>query len=412
MTLETYKAGGDILDESVLIADELLSIQEEVNAAAAARQGELLRTVRDDLGYSEADPVSTEELVDVRITSKNAVVTPGAVATVVPLSRKSAHTTITARQEIDDILTRRDDRLMVIAGPCSIHDPESALEYAAWLKDMKDQYAGELTIVMRAYMEKPRTELGWKGFVYDPFLDGTNQLNVGLVGARLVMARITDLGVPIATERLNASTPQYLDGLVAYDAIGARTTTDQKAREYASGTSSPVGFKNTPEGSVLAAAEAVAAANAPHDFLGLDKNGVAMQVSTTGNALAHIILRGDTHGPNYSPEHIAATVALLEKKRLLSAIVVDASHGNSGKVHLKQLEVVRSVASQVALGQRALNGVMIESHLLAGRQPHDINNRRPLEYGRSITDACVDLDDTAEMFDILAASVQDRRQVA
>jgi 3-deoxy-7-phosphoheptulonate synthase len=275
---------------------------------------------------------------------------------------------------------------------------------------MRDRHGDDLEIVMRTYTEKPRTEVDWKGFAYDPYLDGSNNISVGLIATRMIMGRITAMGVPVAAEPLNALTPQYVDGLVTYNGVGARNVTDQTARERVSGFSAVVGFKNSPEGSIEAAIQAVVAARAPHDFLGVDRHGMTAQLSTTGNETAHVILRGDKHGPNYSAAHIADTTAKLRTRGLPAVIVVDASHGNSQKNHLRQLDVVHDLAGQITAGERAIRGVMLESNLVAGRQDLDQQHPDALEYGKSVTDACVDLDMTAAMLDELAAAARARRR--
>jgi 3-deoxy-7-phosphoheptulonate synthase len=250
----------------------------------------------------------------------------------------------------------------------------------------------------------------WKGFAYDPHLDGSNRISVGLIATRILMSRITATGVPVAAEPLNALTPQYVDGLVTYNGVGARNVTDQTARERVSGFSSVIGFKNSPEGSIDAAVQAVIAARAPHEFLGVDRHGMTAQLSTTGNETAHVILRGDRHGPNYSAAHIADTKARLQQRGLPAVVVVDASHGNSQKNHLRQVEVVHDLAGQIAGGEQAIRGVMLESNLVAGRQDLDQEHPDALEYGKSITDACVDPEMTAAMLDELAAAARHRRK--
>ena len=255
-----------------------------------------------------------------------------------------------------DIVGGADGRLAVIAGPCSIHDPAATLEYAAFLRAMRERHGDDLEIVMRTYTEKPRTEVDWKGFAYDPYLDGSNNISVGLIATRMIMGRITAMGVPVAAEPLNALTPQYVDGLVTYNGVGARNVTDQTARERVSGFSAVVGFKNSPEGSIEAAIQAVIAARAPHEFLGVDRHGMTAQLSTTGNETGHVILRGDRHGPNYSAAHIADTKAKLGKRGLPAVVVVDASHGNSQKNHLRQVDVVHDLAGQIAAGRRRSAG--------------------------------------------------------
>ncbi len=400
-----------ILDEATRIADELLAVQTRVNALVDAELTDLLPDVQERLGAGQAAPADLAGLVNARITGLSVVVTPGAVASVVPLSTESATTTRSGRRDMTAIVEGADDRVAVIAGPCSIHDPAAALEYAGFLARMRARHGDDLEILMRTYTEKPRTEVDWKGFAYDPFLDGSSRISVGLVATRMLMCRITALGVPVAAEPLNALTPQYVDGLVTYNGVGARNVTDQTARERVSGFSAVVGFKNSPEGSIDAAVQAVVAARAPHEFLGVDHHGMSAQLSTTGNDTAHVILRGDASGPNYSAAHIAQTTAKLAARGLPEVIVVDASHGNSQKDHRRQIHVVRDLAGQIASGERAIRGVMVESNLVAGRQ--DLDRRHPdrLEYGTSVTDACVDLDTTEVMLAELAAAVRARRAV-
>jgi 3-deoxy-7-phosphoheptulonate synthase len=410
VTAQHEDASADgMLHRARRIADELLHIQRGVNEQIDATQSRLLPEVRQQLGYGAPEPVDLSGLTNTRIVGLDVVVTPEAVATVLPLTAASAATTRAGRRAVTDIVSRADGRLAVIAGPCSIHDPAATLEYADFLRAMRERHAGDLEIVMRAYTEKPRTEVDWKGFAYDPYLDGSNNISVGLVATRMLMGQITAMGVPVAAEPLNALTPQYVDGLVTYNGVGARNVTDQTARERVSGFSAVVGFKNSPEGSIDAAVQAVVAARAPHEFLGVDRHGMTAQLSTTGNETAHVILRGDKDGPNYSAAHIADTTAKLVARGLPAAIVVDASHGNSQKNHLRQLDVVHDLAGQLAAGEQAIRGVMLESNLVAGRQ--DLDQQRPgaLEYGKSVTDACVDLDMTVAMLDELADAVRERR---
>jgi 3-deoxy-7-phosphoheptulonate synthase len=397
-----------LLDRAQRIADHLLDVQRRVNDQIDATQSRLLPEVRQQLGEPAPEPVDLSGLTNTRIVGLDVVVTPEAVATVLPLSASSAATTRAGRRAVTDIVTGVDGRLAVIAGPCSIHDPAGTLEYAGFLRTMRERHGADLEIVMRTYTEKPRTEVDWKGFAYDPYLDGSNNISVGLIATRMIMGRITALGVPVAAEPLNALTPQYVDGLVTYNGVGARNVTDQTARERVSGFSAVVGFKNSPEGSIQAAVQAVVAARAPHEFLGVDRHGMTAQLSTTGNETAHVILRGDKHGPNYSAAHIADTTAKLTERGLPAVIVVDASHGNSQKNHLRQLDVVHDLAGQIAAGEQAIRGVMLESNLVAGRQDLDQQHPDALEYGKSVTDACVDLDMTAAMLDELAAAVRAR----
>jgi 3-deoxy-7-phosphoheptulonate synthase len=398
-----------ILDVSARIAEHLLDLQGRVNRQIDAMQAELLPHVRQRLGISDPAPVDLSGLGNTRIAGLSIVVTPEAVATLLPLSAASADTTRTGRRAMTGIVEGTDARLAVIAGPCSIHDPAATLEYAEFVGHMRARHADDLEIVMRTYTEKPRTEVDWKGFAYDPYLDGSNRISVGLIATRMLMCRITELGVPVAAEPLNALTPQYVDGLVTYNGVGARNVTDQTARERVSGFSAVIGFKNSPEGSIEAAIQAVVAARAGHEFLGIDRHGMTAQLSTTGNETGHVILRGDKHGPNYSAGHITDTRAKLRARGLPEVVVVDASHGNSQKNHLRQIDVVHDLAGQIAGGETAIRGVMLESNLRAGRQALDQSNPGGLEYGQSITDACVDLDTTAAMLDELAAAARARR---
>jgi 3-deoxy-7-phosphoheptulonate synthase len=398
-----------LLDDAARVADELLAVQTRVNGQIDAALAELLPDVQRRLGIEPPPDVDLTDLVNARITGLSVVVTPAAVATVVPLSAASAATTRMARRAVTHIVTGADDRLAVIAGPCSIHDPVAAVEYAGFIARMRERHGGDLEILMRTYTEKPRTEVDWKGFAYDPFLDGSSRISVGLVATRMLMARITALGVPVAAEPLNALTPQYVNGLVTYNGVGARNVTDQTARERVSGFSSVVGFKNSPEGSIDAAISAVISARAPHEFLGVDQHGVSAQLSTTGNDTGHVILRGDKDGPNYSAAHIAETKRKLAGRGLPEVVVVDASHGNSQKDHRRQADVVGDLAGQVAGGERAIRGVMVESNLVAGRQDLDRRDPAALEYGKSVTDACVDLATTEVLLAELAEAARARR---
>jgi 3-deoxy-7-phosphoheptulonate synthase len=398
-----------VLDEATRIADALLEVQTRVNGRIDAALAELLPEVQHRWGVDPAGDVDLADLVNARITGLSVVVTPAAVAAVVPISTVSAATTRAARRAMTEIIAGADDRLAVIAGPCSIHDPAAALEYAGFIARMRERHGADLEILMRTYTEKPRTEVDWKGFAYDPFLDGSSRISVGLVATRMLMCAITALGVPVAAEPLNALTPQYVNGLVTYNGVGARNVTDQTARERVSGFSSVVGFKNSPEGSVDTAIQAVLTARAPHEFLGVDAHGVSAQLSTTGNDTAHVILRGAKDGPNYSAAHIAGTRRALAARGLPEVVVVDASHGNSQKDHRRQVEVVRDLAGQVAGGERAIRGVMVESNLVAGRQDLDRRHPRSLEYGKSVTDACVDLPTTEALLAELAQAARARR---
>ncbi len=397
-----------VLEESKNIKVRLLQVQKSIEKTIRQSENMLLEAALEDLGYSLPNTNFGSELIDNRVDSKTTVLSPKLLSAVLPVSKTSAQTTHTARKQIEAILRHTSNRLMVIVGPCAIHDPKAALEYAKHIQSWRKLYGDNLEIIMRTYVEKPRTELGWKGFIYDPVLDGSNDINLGLIATRMLACQITDIGIPIAVERLNALTPQYLNSLVAYDVIGARNTTDQKAREYASATSSPVGFKNTPEGGIEAAAQAIVAASGKHSFLGIDTHGATKQINSLGNSTGHIILRGATNGPNYEPEYIEKTKNLLKRKNLNLAIVVDASHGNSLKQAKNQKLVINSISKQIEDGEISICGVMIESNLVAGNQKYEIGAN--LVYGQSIVDECVDITETTTMLDRLNSAVQSRNK--
>jgi 3-deoxy-7-phosphoheptulonate synthase len=326
-----------------------------------------------------------------------------------PSTSMIAETVGAARQAVHRLLHGQDDRLVVVIGPCSIHDPKAALEYAERLAAERRRHAEDLEIIMRVYFEKPRTTVGWKGLINDPGLDGGFRINDGLRLARRVLIDINALGLPAACEFLDVTTPQYIADLVAWGAIGARTTESQIHREMASGLSCPVGFKNGTNGDVKIAVDAVLAASQPHHFLAVTQEGRAAIAATTGNDDAHIVLRGG-RVPNYGAEGVAAAVAELAKAGLPQRLMVDASHANSGKDHENQPGVVADISTRIGRGDRSLMGVMIESHLVAGRQ--ELVPGRPLTYGQSITDACSDWSASVAMLDELASAVRARRAKA
>lgn len=343
---------------------------------------------------------------DVRIKEIKELVPPAHVLREFPATPASAETTFLTRQAIHRILYGADDRLLVIVGPCSIHDPEAALEYARRLKEQADRLRGELLVVMRVYFEKPRTTVGWKGLINDPYLDDSYRINDGIRLARRLLWEITEMGLPAATEFLDMITPQYIADLIAWGAIGARTTESQVHRELASGLSCPVGFKNGTDGNVRIAIDAIKAAQAPHHFLSVTKAGHSAIVSTTGNEDCHVILRGGKE-PNYDANSVEAACRDLAAAGIPAKVMIDCSHGNSRKQFKRQLEVVESVAEQLAGGEDRIIGVMIESHLNEGRQ--DLMPGKPLEYGKSITDACIGWEDTVAALDRLSEAVRARR---
>ncbi|GJL82118.1 MAG: phospho-2-dehydro-3-deoxyheptonate aldolase [marine bacterium B5-7] len=343
---------------------------------------------------------------DLRIADIKEVANPLTVCEEFPASEDVARVTYEARNQIQDIMDRKDDRLIVITGPCSIHDTKAAMEFASRLAELRVRFANNLLIIMRTYFEKPRTTVGWKGLINDPDLDNGFHINKGLRVARKLVLDINALGVPVATEYLDIITPQYIADAIAWGAIGARTTESQVHREMASGLSGPVGFKNGTKGNLQIAVDAIGAARHPHHFLSLTKAGQSAIYHTTGNPYAHIILRGGSE-PNYSREHVNQTATLLQKAGLPELVMIDFSHANSRKIATRQLEVCADVSHQIADGDARIFGAMIESHLVEGRQ--DASSGKELVYGQSITDACIGWDDNVRILDQLAESVAARR---
>ncbi|MCS7101920.1 MAG: 3-deoxy-7-phosphoheptulonate synthase AroG [Burkholderiaceae bacterium] len=343
---------------------------------------------------------------DLRIREIKELAPPAHLIREFPCSDAASRTVYEARNAIHRILHGMDDRLIVVIGPCSIHDPKAALEYAQRLKAQRDRLLADLEIVMRVYFEKPRTTVGWKGLINDPDLDGSFRINHGLRIARQLLVDINELGLPAGCEYLDMITPQYIADLVSWGAIGARTTESQVHRELASGLSCPVGFKNGTDGNVRIAAEAIRAAQQPHHFLSVTKGGHSAIVSTKGNEDCHIILRGG-RAPNFDAASIEAACQELARNGLAQRLMVDASHANSQKKHENQIPVCENLAQQLEAGEARLIGVMIESHLVAGRQ--DLVPGKPLVYGQSITDACLGWDDSVKVLERLAAGVRARR---
>ena len=328
-----------------------------------------------------------------------------------PISGTAVETLVAAtRKRIQSIMGGKDDRLLVIIGPCSIHDPAAALDYARRLQDMRIHYADTLEIVMRVYFEKPRTTVGWKGLINDPYLDESFRIDEGLRIARQLLIDINRLGLPAGSEFLDVISPQYLGDLIAWGAIGARTTESQVHRELASGISAPIGFKNGTDGNIRIATDAIQAAAGGHHFLSVHKNGQVAIVQTNGNPDCHVILRGGK-APNYDARSVEAACADLIKAKLPATLMVDCSHANSSKQHEKQLEVARDIAAQVSGGSTRVFGVMVESHLQAGAQKFTPGKDVPtaLTYGQSITDACLGWDDSVESLEVLSQSVKARR---
>ena len=346
---------------------------------------------------------------DVRIESLRPLIPPAILMEELPASEADTRLIAEARSEVARIVTGEDDRLVIIVGPCSIHDPEAGIEYAKRLKPLADALRADLKVVMRTYFEKPRTTVGWKGLINDPKLDGSFSINLGLRVARKFLLDVVQLGVPTATEFLDPISPQFVAELVSWGAIGARTTESQVHRELASGLSMPVGYKNGTSGDVQIAVDAVRSSAAPHRFLSVTKQGLAAIVSTRGNPHCHVILRGGRTGPNYAAEAIAEAGGAHGKAGLRPALMVDCSHANSQKNHKNQVRVGESLAAQVSSGSQVIFGVMLESNLVEGRQ--DVVPGQPLTPGQSITDACLGFDETAPVLELLAAAVRARRKL-
>jgi 3-deoxy-7-phosphoheptulonate synthase len=345
---------------------------------------------------------------NLHITTTQALIAPNDLRTPLPLSDKASDTVAETRDVIRAILRGEDRRLLVVVGPCSIHDVTAAHEYADRLSVLRRELAPQLAIVMRVYFEKPRTTTGWKGLINDPHLDGSHDMNAGLFMARQLLLELAEKSMPAATELLDPITPQYLADVISWTAIGARTTESQTHREMASGLSMPIGFKNGTDGTLNTAINAMLSANHPHRFLGIDEQGRASIVTTTGNPDCHIVLRGGKHGPNYSAAHVAAATQACRAAGVNDRIMIDCSHDNASKDHERQMMVITDIAEQIHHGADTLAGVMIESHLRAGRQNIPAN-RAQLVYGQSITDACVDFATTERMLRTLALAVDKGR---
>jgi 3-deoxy-7-phosphoheptulonate synthase len=353
----------------------------------------------------------TSRTDDLRIENVTPLPPPEHLIRFFPIAGTPVESLIGAtREAIRRIMRRDDDRLLVIMGPCSIHDPVAAAEYARKLKAERDRFAGTLEIVMRVYFEKPRTTVGWKGLINDPYLDESYRIDEGLRIGRQLLLEINKLGMPAGSEFLDVISPQYLGDLIAWGAIGARTTESQVHRELASGLSAPIGFKNGTDGNIRIAIDAIQAAARPHHFLSVHKNGQVAIVETRGNTDCHVILRGGK-APNYDAASIAIACKEIEAAQLPCTLMVDCSHANSGKLHSRQIDVARDVAAQIQAGSRCIFGVMVESHLQAGAQKFAAGKDDParLAYGQSITDACLGWDDSVRTLELLSGAVAARR---
>lgn len=353
-------------------------------------------------------PVTQHRTDDLRIASLRPLISPAVLAYYLPISEAASQVVSAARADADAILRGKDDRLLVVIGPCSIHDPEAAMEYALQLKAEADRHKNDLLVIMRVYFEKPRTTVGWKGLINDPNLDDSFDINHGLRVARKLLVDLANLGIPAGTEFLDTISPQYIADLIAWGAIGARTTESQIHRELASGLSMPVGFKNGTGGSIQLALDAIRSASRPHHFLSVTKQGVSAIVSTTGNDACHLILRGGKSGANYEKDAIDAACAMLREQGLPESVMVDCSHGNSMKDFRNQPLVANALCKQIAEGSRAVTSVMIESNLVEGNQSLT-GDRSALVHGQSVTDACIGWDDTIAVLDHFAEAVRARR---
>jgi 3-deoxy-7-phosphoheptulonate synthase len=348
------------------------------------------------------------ETKNLRVVDTTLLQSPDRVTGDLPLGARAAATVLGARSEIERILCGADRRQLVIVGPCSIHDPEAALDYARRLLELREKLAEQLLIVMRVYFEKPRTTVGWKGLINDPHLDGTNDIPTGIRRARRLLLDLAELGMPAATEMLDPIIPQYIADLVSWTAIGARTTESQTHREMASGLSMPVGLKNGTDGGLGVAINAMIAASRPHSFLGIDGSGRVGVVRTSGNPHCHVVLRGGSAGPNFRDADVRRAAAELARAGVNQRVMIDCSHDNSGKDPSRQPEVLADVGAELRRGSPHVLGVMIESHLVAGRQ--ELRARHELTYGQSITDGCVDIATTTKMLTEFAADVAARRE--
>ena len=361
---------------------------------------------------AQAPSDRTSQSDDARIKDITVLPPPEHLIRFFPISGSPVEGLITqTRRSIHNIMAGQDDRLLVVIGPCSIHDPAAAMEYARRLKTQREKYAGTLEIVMRVYFEKPRTTVGWKGLINDPYLDESFRIDEGLRMARQLLIEINRLGLPAGSEFLDVISPQYLGDLIAWGAIGARTTESQVHRELASGLSAPIGFKNGTDGNIKIATDAIQAAAGGHHFLSVHKNGQVAIVQTNGNPDCHVILRGGK-APNYDAASVAAACADLAKSKLPTTLMVDCSHANSSKQHEKQLEVAKDIGSQVSRGSHSVFGVMVESHLQEGAQKFTPgkDDSTKLEYGKSITDACLGWEQSLQALEVLSEAVKTRRR--
>eukprot|EP00923_Selenidium_pygospionis_P015091 GHVN01026201.1.p1 GENE.GHVN01026201.1~~GHVN01026201.1.p1 ORF type:complete len:375 (+),score=105.87 GHVN01026201.1:131-1255(+) len=359
------------------------------------------------------DESSSTTTYNKRVTSLKPLVAPRVLIDEIPITSKVMEVVQRGRREVEECLSGNDDRLIVVVGPCSIHDPKAAVEYANHLTQLAQRFTSDLVVIMRVYFEKPRTTVGWKGLINDPTMNGEFKIDQGLKIARQLLFDINGVGISTGTEFLDSISPQYTSDLIAWGAIGARTSESQIHRELASGMSCPIGFKNGTSGKVKVALDGIRCASSPHSFLGVTEEGQAAIVSTCGNPHTHLILRGGTEGPNYDAKSVSEVKVELKTAKISTGIMIDVSHDNSRKDHTKQPTVCESVSSQIRAGETAIVGVMIESNLVGGNQAFEVgvSEVSELKYGVSVTDACVDLIQTEAMLSSLAEAVRERRKV-
>lgn len=411
------RPGTPMIELAGEISEVLMGVEEAAAKFYAAHNIGVGTQVEEILGYPMAPSPTEEGLVDTRV-EKSILIRPELIAQALPISSKSARTTLDARMARQRILTGADDRVIANIGPCSIHDADQAVEFARKvILPARAVFSDTLEIGMRFYDEKPRTGPkkgkieSWKGLFHDPLLNRTDNINLGLTVSRLAVCRITDMGGPVVKERLNAQTPQYQNGLVAEDVIGARNTTDPKTREYGAGTSSPIGWKNTLDGDIEAAVAAAAGARHEHAFIGLDMSGRLARIQASGNPYGYVILRGTNEGPNFDQDTVQRTLSLQREYGTLAAVGVDFSHQNSGKKADKQIVAAKAVSQQIAAGETGIKSIWTESNLVRGRQDLDPDHPDTLEYGVSITDECIDPDETFEILNMVSSAVKQRRRV-
>lgn len=348
-------------------------------------------------------------LNDTNIIEIKSLISPACLHEELPITKNAYNNVIKSREIIKNILDKKDDRLLVIVGPCSIHDINAAKEYARMLKHLHDELSDSLFIIMRTYFEKPRSKIGWKGLINDPDLNNSYNINKGLKLARQLLIDINEIGLPTSIEFLDTISPQYLSDLISWGAIGARTTESQLHRELVSGLSMPIGFKNSTEGNINVAIDAMEASRHSHKFLGINFYGLSSIIKTKGNLYSHIILRGSTKKTNYNKEIIDETYINILNRNLIPNIIIDCSHGNSQKKHKNQIKVLNYLINIIKNGYNSITGVMIESNIKEGNQKLDINNLNKLEYGKSITDSCINWEDTSIMLQLLANSIREKR---